>query len=138
MTADQIKQAKQQLITLKPNILKFVEQNTEIVTLLTDESIWFATVNVGIEDRVKDAGGPEVRTFVPKREWLAGWMARCSSRCCKSRPSLGLAGQDGDARVDRQELSRVRTATVQQGSLRPAGQTRLRRSAKRYLLTNLR
>jgi len=73
MTADQVNQAKQQLIKLKPNILKFVEQNTELVTLMTDESIWFATVNVGMEDRVKDAGGPEVKTFVPK-EGVVGWM----------------------------------------------------------------
>lgn len=73
MTNDQIAQAKQQLIDLKPNILKFVEQNTELVTLMTDESIWFATVNVGMEDRVKDAGGPEVKTFVPK-EGVVGWM----------------------------------------------------------------
>lgn len=73
MTADQIAQAKQQLIDLKPNILKFVEQNTELVTLMADETIWFATVNVGMEDRVKDAGGPEIRTFVPK-EGVVGWM----------------------------------------------------------------
>jgi len=73
MTADQIGQAKQQLIDLKPNILKFVEQNTELVTLMGDETIWFATVNVGMEDRVKDAGGPEIKTFVPK-EGVVGWM----------------------------------------------------------------
>jgi spermidine/putrescine-binding protein len=73
MTTDQIAQAKQQLIDLKPNLLKFVEQNTELVTLMADETIWFATVNVGMEDRVKDAGGPEVKTFVPK-EGVVGWM----------------------------------------------------------------
>lgn len=73
MNTDQIQQAKQQLIDLKPNILKFVEQNTELVTLMADESIWFATVNVGMEDRVKDAGGPEIKTFVPK-EGVVGWM----------------------------------------------------------------
>jgi spermidine/putrescine-binding protein len=73
MNADQVAQAKDMLIRLKPNILKFVEQNTELVTLMTDESIWFATVNVGMEDRVKDAGGPEVKTFVPK-EGVVGWL----------------------------------------------------------------
>jgi spermidine/putrescine-binding protein len=30
-------------------------------------------VNVGMEDRVKDAGGPEIKTFVPK-EGVVGWM----------------------------------------------------------------
>jgi spermidine/putrescine-binding protein len=73
MTPDQIDQAKQQLIDLKPSILKFVEQNTELVTLMADESIWFATVNVGMEDRVKNAGGPDIKTFVPK-EGVVGWM----------------------------------------------------------------
>jgi spermidine/putrescine transport system substrate-binding protein len=73
MTIDQIADAKKQLIALLPNILKFVEQNTEIVTLLADESIWLATVNLGIEDRVKAAGGPEVKTFIPK-EGVVGFM----------------------------------------------------------------
>ena len=73
MTPEQIEAAKKQLIALLPNILKFVEQNVELVTLLADESIWLATVNLGIEDRVKDAGGPEIKTFVPK-EGIVGWM----------------------------------------------------------------
>jgi spermidine/putrescine-binding protein len=73
MNEDQVTQAKDLLIKLKPNILKFVEQNTELVTLMTDESIWLATVNVGMEDRVKDAGGPEIKTFVPK-EGVVGWL----------------------------------------------------------------
>lgn len=73
MTAEQIAAAKQQLIDLLPNILSFVEQNVELVNLLADESIWLATVNLGIEDRVKDAGGPEVKTFTPK-EGIVGWM----------------------------------------------------------------
>ncbi len=73
MTTDQIQQAKQQLIALKPSLLKFVEQNTELVTLMADETIWLATVNLGMEDRVKDAGGPEVKTMIPK-EGTVGWM----------------------------------------------------------------
>ena len=73
MTAEQIAAAKQQLIDLLPNILSFVEQNVELVNLLADESIWLATVNLGIEDRVKDAGGPEIKTFTP-REGIVGWM----------------------------------------------------------------
>jgi len=73
MTAEQIAAAKQQLIDLLPNILSFVEQNVELVNLLADESIWLATVNLGIDDRVKDAGGPEIKTFTP-REGIVGWM----------------------------------------------------------------
>jgi len=73
MTSEQIDAAKNQLIDLIPNILKFVEQSVEYVSLLADESIWLATANLGIEDRVKDAGGPEIKTFVPK-EGVVGWM----------------------------------------------------------------
>ncbi|MEW5959485.1 MAG: ABC transporter substrate-binding protein [Chloroflexota bacterium] len=73
MKADQVAQAKDLLIKLRPNILKFVEQNVEIVSLLADESIWLATANVGIEDRVKDAGGPEIMSFAPK-EGVVGWI----------------------------------------------------------------
>ncbi len=56
-----------------PNILKFVEQNNEIVSLLADESIWMATVNLGIEERVKAANGPEIKTFIPK-EGVVGFI----------------------------------------------------------------
>jgi spermidine/putrescine transport system substrate-binding protein len=73
MNAEQVAKAKDLLKKLRPNILKFVEQNVEIVKLLADETIWLATVNVGIEDRVKDAGGPEVKTFIPK-EGVVGWL----------------------------------------------------------------
>ena len=73
MTPEEIEAAKKQLVGLLPNMLKFVEQNVELVTLLADETIWLATVNLGIEDRVKDAGGPEIKTFVPK-EGTVGWM----------------------------------------------------------------
>jgi len=66
MSTDEIKQAKERLIALKPNILKFVEQNVELVKLMADESIWLCTSNIGMEDRVKDAGGPAIKTFIPK------------------------------------------------------------------------
>jgi spermidine/putrescine-binding protein len=73
MNKDQIASAKQRLVELLPNILKFVEQASEVTTLMADESIWMATVFLGIEDRVKQAGGPEVKTFVPK-EGTVGWV----------------------------------------------------------------
>lgn len=73
MSPEQVAKAKEMLIRLKPNILKFVEQNVELVKMMADETIWLATVNVGMEDRVRDAGGPEIRTFVP-REGVIGWL----------------------------------------------------------------
>lgn len=73
MTPEQLEQAKKALIDLMPNVLKFMEQQAEAVTLLADESAWLVTGNLGLEDRVKDVGGPEIRTFVPK-EGTIGWM----------------------------------------------------------------
>ena len=56
-----------------PNILRFVEQNSEIVSMLADETIWMGTQALGVEERVKAAGGPEIKTFIPK-EGVVGWM----------------------------------------------------------------
>lgn len=66
MTADELARAKDALARLKPNILKFLEQNQEGVKAMVDESAWLSISNLGQADRVKDAGGPEVVSFVPK------------------------------------------------------------------------
>jgi spermidine/putrescine transport system substrate-binding protein len=66
MTDAELEQAKQALKDLQPNILKFVEQNVEVVQLLANETIWLGTQNLGVEDRVSDAGGPEIKSFIPK------------------------------------------------------------------------
>jgi spermidine/putrescine transport system substrate-binding protein len=73
MTAEELERAKQALKDLRPNILKFVEQAVESVQLLANEEVWLATHNLGVEDRVKDAGGPEIKSFIPK-EGSVGWI----------------------------------------------------------------
>lgn len=73
MTDDELATAKDFLITLRPNILKLAQQVTEVVTALANEEAWIAPTNLGVEDRVKDAGGPEVKAFVPA-EGTVGWM----------------------------------------------------------------
>lgn len=73
MTPDQVQAAKKQLIALMPNILKFTEQESENAVALADESAWLGLCNLGIEEKVKDASGPEIKTFVPK-EGVIGWM----------------------------------------------------------------
>ena len=73
MTDEELQKAKQALKDLQPNILKYFEQATEAVTLRANESIWICDQNLGIEDRVKDAGGPEIKSFIPK-EGTIGWM----------------------------------------------------------------
>lgn len=73
MTAEELAAAKQRLIDLMPNILAFTEQEIENARLLADESAWLSIINLGIEEKVKDAGGPEVKTLLPKEGWV-GYM----------------------------------------------------------------
>lgn len=73
MTDDELASAKQLLIDLIPNVLTFTEQEVDNARLLADGSAWLGLINLGIEEKVKDAGGPEIRTFAPK-EGVIGWM----------------------------------------------------------------
>jgi spermidine/putrescine-binding protein len=66
MTSSQISQAKDFLKQLKPNVLKLASQNNEVVRALADGSAWIGITNLGTDDRVKDAGGPVVKTAYPK------------------------------------------------------------------------
>ncbi len=73
MTTGEISSAKAFLKQLKPNVLKLVSQNTEVVRALTDESAWLTIENLGTDARVKDARGPLIEVADPK-EGLYGWM----------------------------------------------------------------
>jgi spermidine/putrescine-binding protein len=73
LTADQLSTVKGYLEKLKPNVLKFAQQNTETVAAMVSEEAWLVTGNIGNEDRVKDGGGPETKGFVPK-EGTVAWM----------------------------------------------------------------
>jgi len=73
MTTGEIANAKAFLKQLKPNVLKLVSQNTEVVRALTDGTAWLTIENIGTDARVKDAGGPTILTADPK-EGLYGWM----------------------------------------------------------------
>jgi spermidine/putrescine transport system substrate-binding protein len=73
MTTGEIASAKAFLKQLKPNVLKLVSQNTEVVRALTDGTAWLTIENIGTDARVKDAGGPSILTADPK-EGLYGWM----------------------------------------------------------------
>jgi spermidine/putrescine-binding protein len=66
MTSSQISSAKDFLKQLKPNVLKLASQNNEVVRALADGSAWIGITNLGTDDRVKDAGGPVVKTAYPK------------------------------------------------------------------------
>jgi spermidine/putrescine transport system substrate-binding protein len=73
MTTGEIASAKAFLKQLKPNVLKLVSQNTEVVRALSDGTAWLTIENIGTDARVKDAGGPTILTADPK-EGLYGWM----------------------------------------------------------------
>jgi len=73
MTTGEIASAKAFLKQLKPNVLKLVSQNTEVVRALGDGTAWLTIENLGTDARVKDAGGPTILSADPK-EGLYGWM----------------------------------------------------------------
>src|SRR5437660_155933 len=73
MTTAEISRAKQYLKALKPNVLKLVSQNPEVIRALTDESAWLTVENIGTDARVKDAKGPLIELAIPK-EGIRGWM----------------------------------------------------------------
>lgn len=73
MTTAEISRAKAFLKQLKPNVLKLVSQNTEVVRALTDGSAWLTIENLGTDARVADAKGPQILSADPK-EGLYGWM----------------------------------------------------------------
>jgi spermidine/putrescine-binding protein len=66
MSKAEISKAKDFLKALKPNVLKLASQNNEVVRALADGSAWIGITNLGTDDRVKDAGGPVVKTAYPK------------------------------------------------------------------------
>ena len=73
MTPEELAQAKDLLTRLKPNVLKLAQQNTRRSTRSGRGEAWIATGNLGTEERVKEAGGPELKVFTPK-EGTIGWM----------------------------------------------------------------
>jgi spermidine/putrescine-binding protein len=73
MTTAEISRAKAYLKALKPNVLKLVSQNTEVIRALTDESAWLTVENIGTDARVRDAKGPIIKLAIPK-EGMRGWM----------------------------------------------------------------
>ncbi len=66
MTDAELAACKDWLTQLKPNVYKLVQQNNETITALASGEAWIATQNVGVQDRVKKAGGPDVVAYIAK------------------------------------------------------------------------
>ncbi len=77
MTAAELASAKDGLRKLKPNILKFVQQSVELVKMFTDETIWIATATMGMDWRVKEAGGPALKALFPREGYVGFLDADC-------------------------------------------------------------
>ena len=71
-TLNELKRSKEWLQKLKPNILKIVDQNFETVNALKDQSAWIGMGNLGVDVRVKNAGGPPIKVAFQK-EGQPGW-----------------------------------------------------------------
>ena len=65
MTPDQISSASSYLTALKPNIIKLVGQNNELVSMLASGEAAIAIANLGSDVRVKEAGGPALTGVYP-------------------------------------------------------------------------
>jgi spermidine/putrescine-binding protein len=64
-TPDQISSSSNFLGALKPNIIKLASQNSEIVTMMASGEAALGISNLGTDVRVKDAGGPELKSAYP-------------------------------------------------------------------------
>lgn len=73
MTAGELADAKAWLRKVKPNILKLTSQGGEIVQSLANEEAWLAPVDLGFDVRVKESGGPTIKSFTPS-EGTVGWV----------------------------------------------------------------
>jgi spermidine/putrescine-binding protein len=64
-TPDQISSSSNFLNALKPNMVKLASQNNEIVTMMASGEAAIGISNLGTDVRVKDAGGPELKSSYP-------------------------------------------------------------------------
>jgi spermidine/putrescine-binding protein len=64
-TPEQISSSSSFLSALKPNVVKLASQNNEIVTMMASGEAAIGISNLGTDVRVKDAGGPELKSAYP-------------------------------------------------------------------------
>src|SRR5215475_9561173 len=62
---DQISSAANFLGSLKPNIIKLASQNNEIISMMASGEAAIGISNLGTDIRVKNAGGPELKSAYP-------------------------------------------------------------------------
>ena len=133
-TPDQISSASNFLAALKPNMVKLASQNNEIVTMMASGEAAIGISNLGTDVRVKDAGGPEIKSAYPPE----GTIGFIDSEMITAKGSEQTAGQaipgcDAEIRVDRGELHHELAPAVQrdggQGSDERSEDSRQRQEA---------
>ncbi|MBV8563872.1 MAG: extracellular solute-binding protein [Methylobacteriaceae bacterium] len=77
MTKEELANAKDALKRLMPNVLKFPPQEEELVKLMADESIWVTALSAGGALRIKDAGGPDCKGFLPPEGFIGYFDGDC-------------------------------------------------------------
>ena len=77
MSKEELAAAKDALKKLMPNILKFPPQEEELVKLEVDESIWVTALSAGGAMRIKDAGGPTMKGFLPPEGYIGYFDGDC-------------------------------------------------------------
>jgi len=85
MTDEELAKAKEALKRLMPNILKFPPQEEELVRLAADESIWVTALSAGGAIRIKDAGGPNMKGFIPPEGVIGYFDGDCIVKGAKHR-----------------------------------------------------
>lgn len=65
LAGDQISSASNFLGSLKPNIIKLASQNNEIISMMANGEAAVGISNLGTDIRVKNAGGPELKSAYP-------------------------------------------------------------------------
>jgi spermidine/putrescine transport system substrate-binding protein len=77
MTKAELAAAKDALKRLMPNMLKFPPEEEELVKLMVDESIWVTALSAGGAIRIKAAGGPDVKGFLPPEGFIGYFDGDC-------------------------------------------------------------
>lgn len=77
MTKEELASAKEALRKLMPNVLRFPPQEEELVKLMADGSIWVTALSAGGALRIKEAGGPDVKGFLPPEGFIGYFDGDC-------------------------------------------------------------
>jgi spermidine/putrescine-binding protein len=96
MTSTELSRARGWLKAVKPQVLKLVSQNTEVVRALADGTAWLATGNLGTDVRVRAAGGPVLEAITPREGtygFVDGEMLLRRSRSKESFPAFVNAAE---------------------------------------------